>query len=223
MSMSYWTKRRKINTEVAEVLNKINHHSSACSSHEFDSSVAASTAEDLFHSCTENHAIFENYGLDSDVELGNSYFSDNSDQNIDCQINIVKTAELSNCGENKLAKDLESWTIKHAISHTAVSELLSILHVHHPHLPKDARTLLKTPTTATTKDCIKLVSGGSYYHFGLEACIQMCLQKVSQLSFIDIKKLNLQINCDGIPLLSVIVEPMSAKADHDAVLVKIGG
>ena len=58
--------------EVAEVLNKINH-SSAGSSHEFDSSVDSSTAEDLFHNCTENHE------LASDVELGNSYFSDNSD------------------------------------------------------------------------------------------------------------------------------------------------
>ena len=58
---------------------------------------------------------------------------------------MVKTAELSNCGKSKLAKDLESRAIKHAVSHTVLSELLSILHVQHPHLPKDARTLLKTP------------------------------------------------------------------------------
>ena len=112
---------------------------------------------------------------------------------------------MNNCGKSKLAKDLESWAIKHAVAHTAVSKLLSILHVHHPHLLKDSRILLKTPTAATTKDRIKLVSGGSYYHFGLEACIQMCLMKVSQLSFIDIKKLNLQLNCDGIPFLKAVV------------------
>ena len=72
-------KCRKINMEVFEVLNKINQ-SSTTSSNEFDSSVDESSAEDLFHNCIENNTIFENHGLDSDVELGNSYFSDNSDK-----------------------------------------------------------------------------------------------------------------------------------------------
>lgn len=43
-----------------------------------------------------------------------------------------------------LASRLRDWAIQFGISLIALSALLSILKVHHPSLPKDARTLLKT-------------------------------------------------------------------------------
>lgn len=46
-----------------------------------------------------------------------------------------------------LKASLANWAIEFGISLMALSVLLSILKRHHPFLPKDGRTLLKTKTT----------------------------------------------------------------------------
>lgn len=47
------------------------------------------------------------------------------------------------------------------ITLVAVSALLCVLRVFHPDLPKDARTLLKTPPNCH----VKSIENGSYFHF----------------------------------------------------------
>ena len=45
----------------------------------------------------------------------------------------------------------------------AISSLLPILRIFHPSLPKDPRTILKTPRSSN----VRAIEGGSYYHFGI--------------------------------------------------------
>ena len=66
----------------------------------------------------------------------------------------------------ELPKDLAVWVVKRNINLDAVDELLAILnHYKLPHLPKSARSLLKTPRSVELKE----VNGGHYYHFGIAA------------------------------------------------------
>ncbi|MFZ2537713.1 MAG: hypothetical protein WAX04_02280 [Oscillospiraceae bacterium] len=66
--------------------------------------------------------------------------------------------------EDMLKLLLAAWAVQFCISLSAVGSLLHILHDHHPQLPKDARTLLNTPTNKTTKT---LSCGNEYYYFGI--------------------------------------------------------
>lgn len=56
-----------------------------------------------------------------------------------------------------LASALSHWATKFRVSSIALSALLSILRVHHPHLPKDGRTLLQTKTDYVVEN----LAGGS--------------------------------------------------------------
>ena len=81
------------------------------------------------------------------------------------------------------------------ISHTALSDLLQTLKPHHPELPKDARTLLRTKRHSE----IKTLSGGEYYYFGV-AYWQCRLMERSSSNVTD--KLPLHMDIDGIPLFN---------------------
>ncbi|KAF0746182.1 Uncharacterized protein FWK35_00017671 [Aphis craccivora] len=52
---------------------------------------------------------------------------------------------------------IANWAIRHDITHCELNDLLK-------KLPKDARTLLKTPTTTIVKN----IGGGIYHHFGIK-------------------------------------------------------
>lgn len=61
---------------------------------------------------------------------------------------------------------IASWAIRHNITHLTLDDLLTSLNKcsQFKHLPKESRTLLKTPTTTTV---IKSIKGGVYHHFGI--------------------------------------------------------
>lgn len=61
-----------------------------------------------------------------------------------------------------LRDSLVDWAIEVGISLMALSILLSILKCHHPLLPKDGRTLLRTK-----KFKVKTLAGGVFYYFGI--------------------------------------------------------
>ena len=74
-------------------------------------------------------------------------------------------------------------------------DLLGILRPYHHCLPKDPRTLLKTPKSYG--EGIKLFHNGTsqYYHFGIKAGIENL-----DVHDIDGSRLSLVINIDGLPL-----------------------
>ncbi|KAB0790034.1 hypothetical protein PPYR_15646 [Photinus pyralis] len=96
-------------------------------------------------------------------------------------------------------RELVSWATKHEISHVALADLLQMLQKL-PNLstliPKDPRTLLKTPRSTE----IRVVPPGTYFHFGLKQGILNTIEKDSMVhEFFEIK---LKIGIDGLPLSS---------------------
>ena len=93
---------------------------------------------------------------------------------------------------------LANWAIDNNITHFALSSLLSILKPYHAGLPRDPRTLLRTPQTYNIKDIVGTQRQiGQYCHFGIASGIIDLLSSVSD--YVD-NMLTLQFNFDGLPL-----------------------
>lgn len=121
-------------------------------------------------------------GCNSDVEC--------SDKNDDT---LYNTTTKSDSG---LEFILASWAIRHNITHSALNDLLTNLtkYSEFKHLPKDSRTLLKTPTTTTV---IKTIKGGVYHHFGIGREIEN-LVRYNKDSIPS--TLLLKVGIDGLPI-----------------------
>jgi hypothetical protein len=173
-----------LNEHPAEILNIgcVNEITPECSS-VYDNSDCSAAME------------FEDYDEGDDNEYDNdlgdslaTYTIDDSGDNSDCS-----TTENS---PDDLANELRGWANKFNIPHNATRDLLGLLHDYHPQLPKDPRTLLKTPSVYDVKE----VNGGSYHHFGITECIRKELLCNGNISISEVFSLSLQINIDGLPL-----------------------
>lgn len=78
------------------------------------------------------------------------------------------------------------------ISHAASSGLLKALAPIHPNLPKDSRTLLKTPHEIP----IKILDTGEYCHIGLHKMVEKILPFHPELGEV----INISFNVDDLPL-----------------------
>jgi len=81
--------------------------------------------------------------------------------------------DISSSSDSEQTSNLRliaNWAIHHDITHYALNDLLKSLSIlpAFSELPKDAKTLLKTPTT--TK--IKNIGGGIYHHFEIKEEIE---------------------------------------------------
>ena len=84
----------------------------------------------------------------------------------------------------KLEQDLASWGCYNRCSKSCLDELLVILQRNGCVLPKDARTLLKTPTSVETKRMF----GGSYVYLGITARLRRILdEEIPEDSIIECK------------------------------------
>lgn len=98
--------------------------------------------------------------------------------------------------ENSIADDIAEWAKKFQISMVALSALLFILRLYNLNVPKDPRTLLKTPLTYE----IQQAAGGNYFYCGIEKGIVSALKHFGKHFLSNNSCLNLQINIDGLPL-----------------------
>lgn len=106
--------------------------------------------------------------------------------------NIPSKHEI--CLVEEMKSRLRSWAVEYSIPHCSINSLLSTLRFIDclKNLPKDARTLLRTPRTSY----IISVDGGKYFHVGVERAI---LAQISHFGIIpDVILIN--INIDGLPL-----------------------
>lgn len=94
--------------------------------------------------------------------------------------------------EPKLSDKLRSWVHEYHVRRNAVSALLKILiFFGMTSLPKDSRTLMKTPRTIK----IDNLAGGQYWHNDLKLSLKRIFGKLhSDLS------IKININFDGLPL-----------------------
>ncbi|CAG7821197.1 unnamed protein product [Allacma fusca] len=138
----------------------------------------------------------EDIGGPETIEEVSYVTSDCDNQNSDASTsNSTSSSESSSTdSEKSFSEILKSWSLKHQISHAALSELLSTLKTHScfENLPKDPRTLLQTPRQTTVSE----VRPGNYVHFGLKNCLRNVLESCDSIPSV----LFLQINVDGIPV-----------------------
>lgn len=111
--------------------------------------------------------------------------------NSDFEVNQLDVASQSN-GNLSLSKQLTHWAISGRVSHSNLTSLLHILHEHHPYLPLDSRTLLKTPSHV---DVIPLESG-EFVYFGIEYYLKYFVNRHSYNE----KAIHLSFNIDGLPI-----------------------
>jgi len=90
--------------------------------------------------------------------------------------------------------ELARWAVIHNITFMAVDELLKLCRFHLPHLqlPNSSKTLLKTPKAYA----IANISGGQYFHFGLELQLLHLLSSKRCTSNV----LEVMLGIDGLPI-----------------------
>lgn len=107
----------------------------------------------------------------------------------DCDLSTQSKAKTFHCF-------LRKWANNYNIRQNALKPLMQNLnHFFNAQLPKDPRTLLSTPV----KPSIEIIplSGGLYWHQGLEYCIRSCYASLNKSISIA-----LNFNVDGLPLYS---------------------
>lgn len=136
-----------------------------------------------------NKEVFdtENLPLLQEANLTITDQSDSSDDN-----NILSQPNFSD--------RLAWWAVNENISHASLGKLLEILKSVNSLnelnvLPKDARTLLKTPKTSH----ITPLGTGVYFYFGITETLQNLIDRYSvKLKTTDV--IHLSVNIDGVPL-----------------------
>jgi len=99
---------------------------------------------------------------------------------------------------NKLCitEKLRLLIVKHKVSHNFCNGLLQLLKSEGLDVPKDIRTLMKTPKLHDIVD----ISGGSYIHLGLRNMLLPILIKNNAQIYIKSNVIEIGINIDGLPV-----------------------
>ena len=102
---------------------------------------------------------------------------------------IVEKEDVANDAE--LLPDLAHWVSKHKLSREATNELLHLLSNHGLDVPKDSRTLLKTPRIVF----VQKEFGGSFHYLGIQNGVTSAIDHI-----VTCQKIELTVNIDGLPL-----------------------
>lgn len=126
--------------------------------------------------------------------------SDESDANSDISSRSTDSSNDwsdENPNEMTLLTDLRDFAITTNQTFASMNILLQKLQKYHPHLPKDARTLLQSkPNDALFKN----VSPGQYYHFGLVNGLNFFVSHENTK-----EKFHVKLNIDGLQLFKSTV------------------
>ncbi|KAL4132687.1 hypothetical protein QTP88_009805 [Uroleucon formosanum] len=95
---------------------------------------------------------------------------------------------VNNLLPNKSFQLLSQLIAKYHISHNCVNELLVILQSEGLDVPKDVRSLLKTPKSKSHN--IIQMENGSYIHIGVEQMIKSILYTYFEISFVNVPEIN---------------------------------
>ncbi|CAI6352950.1 unnamed protein product [Macrosiphum euphorbiae] len=137
----------------------------------------------------------EDLDLSDNFEFDTSYSSSGDELNDDECIHNYDN-------QNKLCYELQKWVLNKCIPANAVTSLLKILCSCNPSdvltLPKDVRTLMKTPRLALVTK--KVGDYGEYTHFGLESGLRNKWLKYSKTILKNVHDFQVYINFDGLPI-----------------------
>lgn len=105
--------------------------------------------------------------------------------------NVQYNKELENFKLN-----LCYWALRNNKSHKSINELLQLLLKYTNYsLPKDARTLLRTPHTINYRN----IASGEYLHFGLLNVLNLLMKKYTNAELV-VNNIILSLNIDGLPI-----------------------
>lgn len=97
----------------------------------------------------------------------------------------------------EFTNDVRELLLVHKIDHVASKSIIQLLNKYtNYNLPKDPRTLLRTPRQTTTIQ----IEGGEYYHFGVEYAIIELIKDAQDSRIVYTNNVNLLVNIDGAPL-----------------------
>lgn len=117
---------------------------------------------------------------------------------------------------SQFCSELGSWAVNENISLSSVTKLLHILrhktsNVDLSILPKDVRSLVRTPVSIQTNNDIRLYcheARGKYVYFGIEKSINQLFDKF-KISIHNNMNIELAMNIDGLPLTKTTGEAFS--------------
>lgn len=138
---------------------------------------------------------------ESSDESGSEYISPDSYSDESCSNQLLDTASGSGSNfdlANPSVTFLREWSIKNRLTHTAVTDLLKWFSTNPniSNLPKDARTLLKTPRQVD----LRIMGNGQFYYIGLQKKIKSIYTKYESSSNSNAFLYHLHFNIDGLPL-----------------------
>ncbi|XP_065662938.1 uncharacterized protein LOC136085550 [Hydra vulgaris] len=173
----------------------------------------------------KNEAIgFE--GDTNNVKFTNGSFSQlsSSDENDGNDYYPSCSSEGDANEHNKSLQDLlATWSVKHNIRHTALSDLLVILGRYHS-LPKDARTVLKTKKLADIIPMYDIHNNcGKYVYLGLEKQLIKLLESANKVTTCGDCCLKLQFSIDELPLFKSSAKqfwPILCSVNYDGTTYK---
>lgn len=125
----------------------------------------------------------DNLEIDNE-EYWKELINDNNEYNdyiFDDDSNINKISDADTQSDNEkvenFSPDLREWALCTNISHKAINELLHLLLKYIPNcfLPKDARTLLRTPRTT---NCVNIAGGEYLFTFWIIKCAEFINGKI---------------------------------------------
>ena len=136
-----------------------------------------------------NYQVFEH-----SLQRSFSYIEEiEDDHEISDANNFVTSDEESENTDESLTEDLVSWVNKHRPSREAANDLLKILASNGLDVPRDVRTLVRTPRhVATAQKC-----GGTYSYVGIFKSILVASEHLTLNNVVNIE---LSVNIDGVPL-----------------------
>ena len=138
--------------------------------------------EECYYAITDSDSEESDF-VNSDSSIDDSEARGSDDNNInDIQVN----------DQQQLCRELAACATRNRWSRASVNEMLGILRNHGLNLPKDARTLLKTPISVPSQG----KCGGDYAYFGISNGIKSVLNEKNSTN----ELLELSINIDGVPL-----------------------
>ncbi|XP_061902017.1 uncharacterized protein LOC133649199 [Entelurus aequoreus] len=139
------------------------------------------------HAMPEVH-VFTEDDMELEADFDNVYWDE-------CDGDGTSGSDCENDDPTSLSDDIANWAVSFGISMVALTALLSLLHLTHPNLPKDGRTLLKTKVQYSIQE----KAGGNYHHFGILSSLNATLSRYAK-TLAEGMTLGLQINIDGLPL-----------------------
>lgn len=139
------------------------------------------------YSSSEN----EEWNVNDETNLSQLNSNENSEA-YSCLLNLI-TAEFVNSEPNSISYDIHQWALRNKVNHNAVSELLKILcDKLKQDVPRDARTLLKTPKSISFEE----ITGGTLWYNGIRSCLRHSIFANSTKNI----TIDVNFNMDGFPL-----------------------